>query len=257
MPYESEEEQVEALKKWWKENGTATVIGVAIGLVLLFGWRGWQAYLQQQAELASNQYEQMLILFEEKKTTQAKDVANALLANHNQSGYAALAALVLAHQDLEEGQSESAQAHLQWVIEQDILPEFSHIARLRLARLFLSQHQFEKVTTLFKGIEMGDFKSGYAELRGDMALAQGQVAEARTAYQEALAGKELARESKTLLQMKLDNLGEATPIVAVAPAVGNPTTVLDATATPKTAPSAEISIPLPSTDITLPAPKTE
>ena len=38
----TEEEQVEQLKKWWKENGLSIVGGVVVGLALVFGWRSWQ-----------------------------------------------------------------------------------------------------------------------------------------------------------------------------------------------------------------------
>lgn len=242
MPYDSDEEQVEALKKWWKENGTAALVGIAVGLMLLFGWRGWQTYLQQQAELASVQYEKMLDLVEKEKVGEAKEVATALLTNHSDSGYAALTALILAQQDLKDGQIESSQARLQWVIEQAKLPEFTHLARLRLGRLLLSQQKFAEANALLKEVKTDEFKVGFAELRGDIAFAQGQIAVARTAYQEALNDKDIIGEVKKLVQMKLEDLGPETVIFASAPDVGHPSTVeeekvtlpVDSVATPTT-----------------------
>ncbi len=224
MPYDSDEEQVEALEKWWKENGTAALMGIAVGLMLLFGWRGWQTYLQQQAELASVQYEKMLNLLEEEKVDEAKGVATALLTDHSDSGYAALTALILAQHALKEGQIEASQARLQWVIEQAKLPEFTHLARLRLGRLLLSQQKFAEANTLIEGVKTDKFKAGYAELRGDIAVAQGQIAGARTAYQLALDDKDVTGEMKKLLQMKLEDLGPETLILAPAPDVGHPIT---------------------------------
>ena len=36
MAYGSDEEQVEALKKWWNENGSSMLMGVGVVLILLF-----------------------------------------------------------------------------------------------------------------------------------------------------------------------------------------------------------------------------
>ena len=35
--YNSDEQQAEAIKEWWKENGKAILIGAALGLVGMFG----------------------------------------------------------------------------------------------------------------------------------------------------------------------------------------------------------------------------
>ena len=54
--YTSEDEQVEALKKWWKENGKSVIGGVIIGAGLLFGGR---AYIEQgkwQVDIAGTLY---------------------------------------------------------------------------------------------------------------------------------------------------------------------------------------------------------
>ncbi|PAR85254.1 YfgM family protein, partial [Vibrio cholerae] len=40
--YDTEEQQVEAIKDWWKENGKAVIFGAVIGLGGLFGWRYYQ-----------------------------------------------------------------------------------------------------------------------------------------------------------------------------------------------------------------------
>ena len=40
--YASEEEQVQAIKKWGKENGPGIIAGLILGLGALFGWRYWQ-----------------------------------------------------------------------------------------------------------------------------------------------------------------------------------------------------------------------
>ena len=47
---ETEEQQVEAIKKWWQENGKSLIAGIVIGLGGIVGWQGWQTYQIEQAE---------------------------------------------------------------------------------------------------------------------------------------------------------------------------------------------------------------
>ena len=51
----------------------------------------------------------------------------------------------------------------------------------------------------------------YADLKGDILLAQGNNAGARDAYQLALDRSEAGSPYRATLQLKLDSLGEATP----------------------------------------------
>ena len=56
----TEEEQVEALKSWWKENGKSLIMGVVIAVAAVFGWRGWNQYQDDFAANASAMYESIL-----------------------------------------------------------------------------------------------------------------------------------------------------------------------------------------------------
>lgn len=58
--YQTEEEQVTAIKGWWKQNGTAAITGITIGIALIIGWNYWQNNLQTNAYQASSLYEQLL-----------------------------------------------------------------------------------------------------------------------------------------------------------------------------------------------------
>lgn len=39
MEHRTEEEQVAALKQWWKDNGNSLIIGVGLALAVVFGWK--------------------------------------------------------------------------------------------------------------------------------------------------------------------------------------------------------------------------
>ncbi|MDM8564085.1 tetratricopeptide repeat protein [Candidatus Halobeggiatoa sp. HSG11] len=232
--YETEEEQVEALKKWWKENGLSVVGGVAIGFALLFGWRWWQAYTEQQSHLASDAYEHILISLEQKQTQRAHNTADKLLAEHSNSAYSIFAALNLARQDVEDGEIETAHARLQWIIDQQSgISELTHIARLRKAKLLISQDKLDDASNLIANIKTEKFKGSYTELRGDIAIKQGKMDVARTAYTEAVKSESLSAQHLDWIQMKLDDLGPVERINAAVP---------DVLATPTTA---ELSTELP------------
>ncbi|MGL5038363.1 MAG: YfgM family protein, partial [Aeromonas sp.] len=58
--YTTEEQQVEVIKDWWKENGTAIIAGTVIGLVGLFGWRYYNQHQQESMEVASRAYGEII-----------------------------------------------------------------------------------------------------------------------------------------------------------------------------------------------------
>ncbi len=264
MSYTTEEEQVEAIKKWWKENGLSIAAGVVLGFSLLLGWQAWQQYNQQKAETASAQYEQVLLAVEQNQADRVREAANVLLSDYSDSPYASLAALALAKQSVAEKQLDAAQAHLQWVLDNSALPELVHVARTRKAQLLLEQGKLADVQKLLSVADKGAFSSVYAELEGDVALAKKEVETARIAYQKALSDENLNPSHKNLLQLKLDNLGQPadSQIMAAAPKVPtqeeanaakeaaqtveegliDPTALMDAIATPSTAETAAADV---------------
>jgi predicted negative regulator of RcsB-dependent stress response len=257
--YESEQEQVDAIVKWWKENGTAVIAGFLIGLGLLVAWRWWQNYTVQQAQLASITYDQALYALDKGEPEKARQAVQMLLSQHSNSPYAALAVLNLARQDLVQGDIEASHARLEWILEQNrSIPELIHIARLRKAKLFLAQHKVAAAKQLLANIDtQQNFAAAYAELTGDIAVAEQQTETARQAYTQALASEDLAPKHREWLQMKLDNLGPSktdqikgqTPLSAMAtPSTAKAETKLtvpaETVATPNTAQENELTIPV-------------
>lgn len=257
--YESEQEQIETLVKWWKENGTAVVAGFLIGLGLLIAWRWWQIYTTQQAQLASVTYDQVLYALEKGEPEKARQAVQMLLSKHSNSPYAALAVLNLARQDLKQGDIEASHARLEWVVEQNhSVPELTHVARLRKAKLFLAQHKIAEAKKLLANVTtQPDFAAAYAELKGDIAVAEKQIEVAHQAYTQALASEDLAPKYRDWLQLKLDDLGASkadkiesqTPLSALAtPSTAQTETQLtvpaETVATPDTTHVNELTIPV-------------
>ncbi len=198
--YLNEEEQLEALKKWWAENGKSIVIGVVLGFAAIFGWQGWQAYRVAQGEAASNLYISMQNQVRAGKAESALELGKRLLGEHTGSVYASFAALKLAQLMYERGDKANASENLQWVVSHAPDAVIADLARFRLARVQLEQKQYEQAVSQLDAVDA----AGVAELRGDIARARGDLAAARAAYRQALAAKGGA---SALVRMKLNEIG--------------------------------------------------
>lgn len=199
----NDEEQLEALKKWWSENGRSVVGGVLLGLALVGGWRGWQYYQHDRAESAGVRYDAMVTAAEARQAEHALQLAEGLREGYGDTAYASLAALRAAKLRLEAGDSGGAQVQLAWVRANAPDPALRQIASLRLARILIGDGELDAAQRILEAAPRDAFAPEVAELRGDLARARGDVAAARAAYEEALAGKP---DSGVLLRMKLDDL---------------------------------------------------
>jgi predicted negative regulator of RcsB-dependent stress response len=201
-PYVTEEQQVEALKKWWKANAGAVIVGVTIGLGVVFGWQYWLGYQKSQAEQASLQYDALTQALEKADFQKVHQQGQILLEQFPDSFYAALTAFKLARLAVEEGNTEAAIQQLQWVVNHTDQEAIKDIARLRLARVLLAAGRNADAQARLDQLTSAKFTSELEELKGDLYLALNEPAKARAAYQNALS----AGSSNPLLQMKLDNL---------------------------------------------------
>lgn len=200
--YLTEEEQVEAIKKWWKENGVSVVSGIVIGLAAVFGWQGWNSYQDSQGKQASVAFSQMLNAVDQGDMTLAGQQAEMLRLDFESSNYAVLAAMAQARFKLEAGDSAAARSQLEWAMANTGDASLQHLAQLNLARILLSENDLDGAAKL-ADVRTGGFAGEFAELRGDIAAARQDASAARDAYTEALA---MNASNPQLLQMKLDDL---------------------------------------------------
>ncbi|OOE89817.1 YfgM family protein [Salinivibrio sharmensis] len=194
--YTTEEQQVEAIKKWWRDNGKAVVIGAVVGLGALYGWRYFQSQQLANQAQASQQYEQVLSNIESGDTVSLSE-----LEGHE--GYHALAALQLAQQHVEQGELDSAREQLknaQQAVKGDAL---YGLVTTRLARVEAELENYSAALSELDTVTAESWTAKVAEIRGDVLLDQGDKQAARDAYAASLA----AAESPTV-NMKLDNLGQ-------------------------------------------------
>lgn len=202
--YQTEEQQVEALKSWWKENGRSVIVGVVVGVSAIFGWKAWQNQIHTQAEQASNIYEQILVANEKGESDAVSKLSQQLIEGYSDSAYAEYASLFLAKQQVLAGETVKAKEQLNSLVSQSKHEDIVHLARVRLAQLLLDENNPAGVVQLLSPVDSGSFSVLYDELLGDAYVMTGETEKARLAYQKALLKP---TRNSGLIQLKLDDLG--------------------------------------------------
>jgi predicted negative regulator of RcsB-dependent stress response len=204
--FETEEQQVEELKRWWKENGKVVMIGIVIGAVAIVGGKSYLNHLQAQRVEASMHYDRLNQALAAKQVDMALSEGEQIVTQYPKTVYAAMASLALAKMRVEKGELSVAENRLRWVIDHAGQNDIVHTARLRLARVLVADGKYDIALNLINGVAMDGYTPLYQELLGDIYLAKKQPDKARNAYAAALEAMDSGDDRQTV-QMKLDDLG--------------------------------------------------
>ncbi|MDB5971089.1 MAG: hypothetical protein JWQ90_3539 [Hydrocarboniphaga sp.] len=204
-----EEEDLENLKRWFKENWVALAAGLVIGFGAIGGWQAWKTHKENQSLAASQMYDDMKKALAASQTDEAKTIADKLQADYAGTPYASAAALRLAQVSVAAQDYDGALKRLDWVVEHGGEEGLQRLATLRKARVLWQQSKPDDALKLLDG-EVGDYASLYAELRGDIAYSKNDRDTARKAYRAALDASPEAAANRALLQQKLDDLAVET-----------------------------------------------
>ena len=214
-----EQEQISELKTWWKMYGnlvTAVLLAVSAGAV---GWQAWNWYQRTQAVEASVIYAAVQKGAMERDPKRVREAAGELTEKYPGTAYAAMAALISARMQFDAGDLKTARAQLQWVAEKARDKDLRDLGRLRLAHVLFDDKALDEALKLLADEPVPAFAARFGELKGDILVAQGKNAEAKAAYQAALAKQDAAEKAagsqggretqyRDLLQVKLDSLGD-------------------------------------------------
>ncbi|WP_028117377.1 YfgM family protein [Ferrimonas senticii] len=201
--FETEEQQVEAIKRFWKEYGLSIVGGAVIGLGSLWGWNYYQQQQLAGQEVASVAFEN--VLAQNGSADELAAAAAQFQQNYGDSGYAPLSDLMQARALVDEGKLAEAQTLLERAIGQ-LDNTAKPLAQLRLARVQQAQENLEGALNTVNAIDNAAFGAQRDELKGDLLVAKGDVTGARSAYQAALAAAGL--QGNPAVQIKLDQLAQ-------------------------------------------------
>ena len=202
--YETEEERLDAAKRWWKENGQSTIIGLVVGIAIILGWNFWQDHKKEQAGQASALYGQLIQAVAADKKDSAEKLAERIQQQYPKTEYAAYSGLLLAKIKVQQGDLAKAKAILKGIAAGSN-KELSNIAKIRQVRLMLASGEYEQGLQLINDVDpatSSSFSGNYDELVGDLYVALDRLDQARTSYQKALENG----YRSPLLQFKIDDL---------------------------------------------------
>jgi predicted negative regulator of RcsB-dependent stress response len=206
--YLSEEERLEALQRWWKENRNSVLIGILLGIAVVIGWNLWQKNRYATAEQASNLYQQLLKAARDNQAESATKLSERLAEQYPATAYADYARLFLAKLKVEAGDLPAAKKALEDALAKAQDENIKHIARLRLGQVMLAAGEIEPALNLIVPLapeKTGKFTGLYEELKGDLYAASNRPDPARSSYEKA---KGLG-EASPMLQLKLNDLPAA------------------------------------------------
>lgn len=209
---QTEQDQVEALTRWWKENNKAVIIGVLFGVILGVAVWAWRDYTRDQGDAASLEYAELIGEVEQGDTKSGITRGVRIVKLYSDTPYAVLASLALAKLELEQTKpnASAARKHLQWALDNTEEVNIQHVARLRLAKVLLSEKQPTQALALISSVKAGSFVVDYEEIKGDIHLAMNKPELAQASYKLALAAVDKDNvEKRELLEMKLGDLGAA------------------------------------------------
>lgn len=201
--YENENDQVEAIKRFFAENGKALAVGVILGVGALIGWRYWTSHQTESARSASQAYQTVVSSLSAGKN---EDLSAAeKFAAGNKNTYGALASMELAQQFVDQNQLDKAVTQLQQGLAATSDENLKAVISLRLARVQVQLKQADTALKTLDTVKGEGWAAIVADLRGEALLSKGDKQGARSAWEAGVNSKASPALSE-MLQMKINNL---------------------------------------------------
>jgi predicted negative regulator of RcsB-dependent stress response len=213
--YLTDDEQLDAVKRWIAEYAPWLIGGVLVGAGLFFGIRYYQHYNNERAFKAAGQFSAMTAALQANDAAKTRQIADGLIKHYPSSPYADQAQLTLARLDVDGGHDGEAIAPLTQVMNGSKDTELRQIARLRLARILTDQGKPDEAIKTLAAPAPAAFEARYHEVRGDAYFAKKDAADAVTEYKAALGAADGSGINAALLELKIQDLGASS---APAPA---------------------------------------
>ncbi|OOF65918.1 YfgM family protein [Rodentibacter sp. Ppn85] len=204
MAYSIEEEQeINQLKEWWKENGKTIIVAFILGVGGMLGWRYWQTYQANQIAEASAGYDALVYAAEQDPATQKAKLTEFLQAN-SKTSYAIFALFDEAKNAVARQDFASAEVALQQVLTQSQDDLLTSLAALRLGAVQFQLGQLDGALSTLEQVKSAGFNARKMLLVGDIQLAKGDTAAAKNSFEQVLqTGSPFEQQT---VQMKLNNL---------------------------------------------------
>ena len=210
MAYDLEEqEQLDEFKAWWKQHGQKVINAVTALIVVYLGYQGWNYYQNQQSLKASAQYDTLLKLdiADAKNLKAIQAVSAELMDKYSGTPYAGRAAMTAAKANFQANEEKSARAQLEWAADHAKEDAIRAMAMLELAGMQFQEKDYAGALKTLGRKHSSGFDGLFADLKGDVLLAQGKTEDAKAAYKLALEHLDHQGRFIKFTQHKLQALG--------------------------------------------------
>ncbi|OGV40933.1 MAG: hypothetical protein A3F46_09100 [Legionellales bacterium RIFCSPHIGHO2_12_FULL_42_9] len=208
--YMTEEEQLQAIKKWWLRYNTPILVLLSVVMLIVAGYRYWNWHHEKILIQASTVYERLMVSFSEHKNKEIRSYANQLITHYDQTVYADVARMTLAKIDVAKDQAEKAKQLLEDVVNHTTVPAFKQIAKIRIARLLLAQKSFDQALSQLSVIDDNAYMTIVNELKGDIFVEKGDYQHAIKSYRQAISEAKTHGIGNLFLEMKTNELAALT-----------------------------------------------
>jgi len=204
-----EQEQLDAIKVWWKDNRNWLVTVLSIVLVAYAAFSYWKNYQGKQAAEASILYAEVLKQVASNDPKRINDSVAVLVEKYGRTAYAPRAQLLAVQANLQAKDFTRAKSQLEWVIGHASESGLQDTARLKLASILLDEKKYDEAMKQLDATHPDAFVGLFSDLKGDVLAAQGKIEDARAAYKLAYDKMDNKSAYRNLIQLKLDGLGIA------------------------------------------------
>jgi predicted negative regulator of RcsB-dependent stress response len=202
-------EQGERVQQWLRKNGVSIAVGIALGLVLIFGWQQWKSHRAGHEQEAANVYAALQLANATNKPTEADVRTESLMKDYSDTAWAVFAAGERAQRNVMAGQADKAAGDLDWAQAHAKDDTLKALVGLRVAQLKYAQGKPQDALTALDALQGKGFDAATQELRGDVLVKLGRSGDARKAYQAAIAAMGDSAPQRGVVQTKLDDLAVA------------------------------------------------
>ena len=195
----TEEEQVDQIKKWWNSNGKQIIAGAVIGLAGIWGWNTYSDYQDKQSLNARSLY---LSYASDSNNLGAYD---KLTTDFSSSSYSDQAILLMAKYLFDAGSYTQALGVIEPLINNPS-SVIATTAALRAASIYLQLGQHNQALSILEKQSNDGFSGLIYNLMGDIYLDLGNRAESQNYYSLAIENVTENSNLTQLIQIKLDDL---------------------------------------------------
>lgn len=201
--YTTENEQIDAIKRFIANNGKALLIGLVIGVGAIIGWNYWQSHQAKSLQESAQSFEQ---ISSQLQTGSHQALAAAeRFASETNNIYGVLTNIELAKIAVEKNDIAGAEKTLLKALAIAKLDDLKDLLNVRLARVQLALNKPDQALITLTQVQDKGWSAIVEDIRGDVLLKKGDIAGARAAYSKGIESSG-AEMMKTILKIKINNL---------------------------------------------------